>query len=163
MGAVCRDLAGEGKPNPVARLEDKRSLPPRFGLVLAQPEQLRGNVEGRRQVTGPAMDRRIAEDLPHPGRLGGSAVIAIDEPRSDGTMCRINDDDGRALTGQADGMNAPAPAQPAGEVGKRPERGRSPVAGVLLGPARPGAACGIRAPDLEATVAFEVERCRSRA
>ena len=58
-GPARRDRAAGGAARPGRRRR----------LVLAQPEQLRGDVEAGRQVAGPSMDRRVAEPLAEASRL----------------------------------------------------------------------------------------------
>ena len=156
-------LAGEAHGDEVPRLQGEPDPSPRLRFVCPQPEQLRRDVEGGRQVAGPAVDLRLAERFANPARLLERAVVAIDEPSPDRTLRSVERDERRALAGQADGMDAAPRTQPSDELTQGRQRRRPPSGGVLLRPAGPGDVRRVRAPDLESTLALEVECRRSGA
>ena len=166
MGAVGRRGPGQGQGDEVARLEGEPGPSEGRRLVAAQPEQLRRDVEGRRQVAGPAVDLPVAVPRPDLVGLAVRPVVAVDQPRRDGLAAAVDEDDRRALAGEAHCQDLVGPPEAAScqaidEVGQRADRGRPPGAPVLLGPALARRAGRVAAAGLEQPPAVEVEGRRA--
>jgi hypothetical protein len=79
--------------------------------VGANPEDLRGDVEGCRHVAGQRVQSLDAEGLPKRRGLGDGTVVPVDEPEAQRLATAIDRDHRWALPGQPDGADAAAVPQ----------------------------------------------------
>ena len=127
MRPVRGGLPGQGLGHQIPRLERQCGAGEGQRLVLAQPEQLWRDVEARGEVSGPLVDRLVTEPLTQCGRFLGGSVVTVKESGRYRSPAPIDEDDGRALPGQADrpditGATEPVGLQVSDEVGEGPDR-----------------------------------------
>src|SRR5207253_9832682 len=106
-----------------------------LGLVRAEPEDLRPNVEGPGGVAGPPMHVPHANFPARPFGFRDGAVVPIQETGAGGAASRVERRDARTLPREPDRGDALGPAGPAHQARERLHRSVFPVARVLFGPA----------------------------
>ena len=159
---IGRHLAGQGVRDEVPGLQCTARPVKRRGLVRLQPEELRRDMEGGRQVSGPRVDRGVAESLANGRRLCRRPIVAVDQPGTDGPAIRVDQADRWALPGEADGRDSLACSQLADQGLEGRERRPSPRPRILLRPARGDRFGRVALPDFEEPVALEPERGGAR-
>jgi len=161
MRPVGGRLTRESQGDEVARLEGQRRLAQPGRLVGPDPEQLRGDMEGRGKVARPVVHPGVPEPAADRHRLGLGSVVAVDQARAKRSPAIVHQADARALPGQADAEHAPVGPEPSNELCQGAERGAAPGGGILLRPARSRRTGGVGTPHLHAPQALQIERRRA--
>src|SRR6185312_6324555 len=115
-------------------------------------------------MTGPPVQRLVADQLAHLVGLGGGPVVAVEEARTNGLAAGVEGRDRGALAGEPNRLHAPGhdlirPRQ----LRERGQRRLTPAARVLLGAARPRRLGRIGTTRLVTHAAVEVDSGSTRA
>src|SRR5947208_12941552 len=108
-------------------------------------------------MSGSPMQPLLPEPPAQFSGFGRGAIVAIDEARSDGTRASVYEHDRWALAGQADGMDLACRADLVDEGPEGSDRGPTPLPRILLCPTWAGHVRWVRATNLDAASALEVE------
>src|SRR5207302_4940269 len=136
IGLIGRLASTEPAQDHVARLQKSGGLAEDVGLMPAQPEHLRSDMEGLGYVTGAPVHGLDADPIAHLASFIDGAVVAIEHPRTDGAALRIERGDRGTLPGQADRYGSMAPSEKPSEGGQRLRGALAPIVGVLFRPPR---------------------------